>query len=44
MFLVHGRHSKQQYHQLLDGVTHRLAGWKMKTLSLAGRATLASSG
>lgn len=43
VYLVHGRHQKQHYQQLMDKVSARLKGWKMKTLSLAGRETLASS-
>lgn len=43
MYLVHGHHGKQHYKSLLERVHKRLNGRKMKTLSLAGRATLASS-
>lgn len=41
--LVHGRHSKQLYDNLLDKVYKRLEGLKSKLLSLAGRTTVVGS-
>lgn len=43
MHLVHGRHSKHHYSEMLLKVHKRLSGWKMHSLSFAGRVTLASS-
>lgn len=43
MHLVLGRHGKQHYRELLEKVHKWLEGWKVKSLSLAGRTTLASS-
>lgn len=41
--LVHGRHGKKHYRELLEKVHKRLSEWKMNSLSLAGRVTLAAS-
>ena len=40
---IHGRSTKGDYQYLVDRVNSKLAGWKAKTLSLAGRATLVQS-
>ncbi|CAL8151247.1 unnamed protein product [Prunus armeniaca] len=40
MPLLHSRPNKATFNGLLDKVYRRLAGWKRKLLSLAGRATL----
>lgn len=40
MPLIHSRVSKTTYSDLVDKVQNRLAGWKSKTLSMAGRLTL----
>ena len=40
---INGRTSKREYQYLVDKVNGRLAGWKSKTLSMAGRATLIQS-
>jgi len=40
---LHGRTTKATYYDVLDKVEKRLAGWKTKCLSLAGRATLIQS-
>lgn len=40
---INGRSSKREYQYLVDKVNGKLAGWKSKTLSLAGRATLIQS-
>ena len=37
---IHGRVTKRTFQQVLDRINKRLAGWKTKVLSLAGRATL----
>ncbi|CAL2225697.1 unnamed protein product [Prunus armeniaca] len=39
MLLLHSRVTKATYESLVDKVKHRLASWKGKFLSLAGRAT-----
>lgn len=39
----HGRMSKQHFSGLLERIKGRLEGWKTRTLSLAGRVTLAKS-
>lgn len=41
--LVHQRHSKAQYAQLVEKYHKRLDSWKTKVLSLVGRITLANS-
>ncbi|XP_038999129.1 uncharacterized protein LOC120124546 [Hibiscus syriacus] len=38
--LIHGRITKATYSELVDKVHLRLNGWKMRHLSMAGRATL----
>ncbi|CAN0870549.1 Putative ribonuclease H protein At1g65750 [Linum grandiflorum] len=43
MPVIHGRPVKGDYEFILDNIDRRLAGWKAKTLSLAGRVTLATS-
>lgn len=40
---IYGRITKHTFHKLLDKVWARLATWKAKSLSLAGRITLAQS-
>ncbi|KAK9941797.1 hypothetical protein M0R45_007491 [Rubus argutus] len=40
MPLIHSRISKQTYAEVIDKVQNRLAGWKSKTLNMAGRLTL----
>ena len=40
---INGRSSKQEYQYLVDRINDKLAGWKTKTLSMAGRATLIQS-
>ncbi|CAL1383991.1 unnamed protein product [Linum trigynum] len=41
--VVHGRVTKDTYKYILEKVDQRLAGWKARSLSLAGRVTLAIS-
>jgi hypothetical protein len=43
MPLIHSKISKHTYAAVLDKVQSRLAGWKSKTLNLAGRLTLIQS-
>ncbi|XP_040372858.1 uncharacterized protein LOC112194030 [Rosa chinensis] len=43
MPLIHSRITKSTYASILDKVQNRLAGWKCKVLSLAGRLTLIHS-
>lgn len=43
MQLVHHRHSKAQYSNLLEACKKRIEGWKSKVLSFAGWCTLATS-
>lgn len=38
--LIHGRMSKNNFNHVISKIQSRLAGWKSKLLSLAGRATL----
>ena len=40
---INGRTSKRDYQYLVEKINDKLAGWKSKTLSLAGRATLIQS-
>lgn len=40
MTLIHSRVSKNTYVEFIDKVLNRLASWKSKTLSMAGRLTL----
>lgn len=40
---IHNRTSKGDYQYLVEKVNAKLAGWKAKTLSLAGRVTLIQS-
>jgi len=40
---ITGRVTKSTYQSILDKVANRLAGWKTKCLSLAGRTTLIQS-
>lgn len=40
---INGRTSKREYQFLVDKINNKLAGWKTKMLSLAGRATLVQS-
>ena len=40
---INGRVTNATYKQVVDRVEQRLAGWKMKCLSLAGRITLIQS-
>ena len=40
---INGRTSKREYQFLVDKINDKLSGWKTKTLSLAGRATLVQS-
>ena len=40
---INGRTSKREYQYLVDRINGKLAGWKTKTLSIAGRATLIQS-
>ncbi|CAN1182979.1 Putative ribonuclease H protein At1g65750 [Linum perenne] len=39
--IVHGRNSKELYQYLLERLDQKLSGWKSKSLSAAGRASLA---
>ncbi|CAN1191865.1 Putative ribonuclease H protein At1g65750 [Linum perenne] len=41
--LLHGRITRSTYDFILSRMDNKLAGWKAKNLSLAGRLTLASS-
>ncbi|CAL1355372.1 unnamed protein product [Linum trigynum] len=41
--VIHGRVSKATYTNLIDRIDSRLAGWKVNSLSLAGRITLAQA-
>ncbi|CAN1805656.1 Putative ribonuclease H protein At1g65750 [Linum perenne] len=41
--LIHGRNSKQLYQYLIERIDKKLAGWKLKSLSTAGRVTMAIS-
>ncbi|KAL7214682.1 hypothetical protein ACSBR1_026965 [Camellia fascicularis] len=41
--LLHGRISRSHFNSILEKMQKRLAGWKINTLSLAGRATLIQS-
>ena len=41
--LINGRSSKREYQFLVEKVNGKLAGWRAKTLSMAGRATLVQS-
>lgn len=38
--LIHSRITKSTYSEIIDKVHGRLAGWKCKTLSMAGRLTI----
>lgn len=40
---MHGRHIRSHYTSLLSKVQRRIDGWKMNSLSLAGRIALAAS-
>ncbi|CAN1188821.1 Putative ribonuclease H protein At1g65750 [Linum perenne] len=40
---LHGRTDKGTYQAIVDKLDNKLAGWKAKSLSLAGRVTLATS-
>jgi len=40
---IHGRVAKHTCQSISDKVNKRLVGWKSKTLSMAGRATLIQS-
>ncbi|CAL1358518.1 unnamed protein product [Linum trigynum] len=41
--VIHGRVTKETYKYILENIDRRLASWKTKSLSLAGRVTLATS-
>ncbi|CAL1375573.1 unnamed protein product [Linum trigynum] len=41
--VIHGRVSKDTYKFILEKIDQRLSGWKARSLSLAGRVTLATS-
>ncbi|CAI0409373.1 unnamed protein product [Linum tenue] len=41
--IVHGRVTKDTYKYILENLDKRLSGWKIRSLSLAGRVTLALS-
>ncbi|CAN1219300.1 Putative ribonuclease H protein At1g65750, partial [Linum perenne] len=41
--LIHGRNSKQKYLYLIERIERKLAGWKVNSLSFAGRVSLAIS-
>lgn len=41
--LIHGRVTQNTYRDIVDKVSSRLAGWKSRSKSLAGRATLVGS-
>ncbi|CAN1147561.1 Putative ribonuclease H protein At1g65750 [Linum perenne] len=41
--ILHERTSTQTYQGIVDRITQKLMGWKVKSLSLAGRVTLAQS-
>ncbi|CAN1147309.1 Putative ribonuclease H protein At1g65750 [Linum perenne] len=41
--VLHGRTTKATYLEILDRIDQKLLGWKAKSLSLAGRVTLAHS-
>ncbi|CAN1181294.1 Putative ribonuclease H protein At1g65750 [Linum perenne] len=41
--ILHERVTSHTYQDILDRIDKKLAGWKVKTLSLAGRVTLAQS-
>ncbi|XP_056697578.1 uncharacterized protein [Spinacia oleracea] len=40
---INGRSSKKEYQFLVDRINGKLAGWKSKMISMAGRATLVQS-
>lgn len=40
---INGRTSKHEYQYLVEKINGKLAGWKTKTVSMAGRATLIQS-
>lgn len=40
---INGRASRRDYQYLVDKISKKLSGWKTKTLSIAGRATLAQT-
>ena len=40
---INGRTSKREYQFIVDKINDKLSGWKTRTLSLAGRATLIQS-
>ncbi|CAN1170063.1 Putative ribonuclease H protein At1g65750 [Linum perenne] len=41
--IIHGRNSKNLYRYLLERIENKLAGWKVNSLSSAGRVSLALS-
>ncbi|CAN1837770.1 Putative ribonuclease H protein At1g65750 [Linum perenne] len=41
--IIHGRNSKNLYGYLVERIEKKLAGWKVKSLSFAGRVSLALS-
>ncbi|CAN1809470.1 Putative ribonuclease H protein At1g65750 [Linum perenne] len=41
--IIHGRNSNNLYHYLIDRMEKKLAGWKVGSLSMAGRVSLAMS-
>ncbi|CAN1835592.1 Putative ribonuclease H protein At1g65750 [Linum perenne] len=41
--IIHGRNSKQLYRYLIERIDKKLAGWKVNSLSFAGRVSLALS-